>query len=173
MWLSDAIIITLSKDTQVFSEKDPASLNIKVNDLLSHQLGKDFFYSDIGEDDIVVNGKVVGKEFQIKLYFHLCYNDEINNPKWQFCKKDYKFQNINADAKASFKSSIKSRTMKSEDGKKSVRRKSARIKSVRRKSNRRKSVRRKSVRRKSVRRKSVRRKSVRRKSVRRKSVRRN
>ena len=172
LWLSDAIIITLSKDTQVFSEKDPASLNKKVNDLLSHQLGKDFFYSDIGEDDIVVNGKVVGKEFQIKLYFHLCYNDEINNPKWQFCKKDYKFQNINADAKASFKSSIKSRTMKSEDGKKSVRRKSARIKSVRRKSNRIKSVRRKSVRRKSLRRKSIRRKSLRRKSVRRKSVRR-
>ena len=168
LWLSDAIIITLSKDTQVFSEKDPASLNKKVNDLLSHQLGKDFFYSDIGEDDIVVNGKVVGKEFQIKLYFHLCYNDEIEHPKWQFCKKDYKFQNINADTKASFKSSIKSRTMKPEDGKKSARRKSARRKSVRRKSVRRKSVRRKSVRRKSVRRKSVRRKSVRRKSVRRK-----
>jgi len=158
LWLSDAIIIALSTDRKVFNDKDPVSLNAKVNNLLSSELGKDFFYSDIGEDDIVVNGKVVGKESQIKLYFHLCYNDEIEHPKWQFCKKDYKFQNINAETKALFKSSIKSREIKSKDGKKSVRRKSVRRKSVRRKSVRRKSVRRKSVRRKSVRRKSVRRK---------------
>jgi len=171
LWLSDAIIIALSTDRKVFNDKDPVSLNAKVNNLLSSQLGKDFFYSDIGEDDIVVNGKVVGKESQIKLYFHLCYNDEIEHPKWQFCKKDYKFQNINADTKALFKSSIKSRETKSKDGKKSIRRKSVKRKSVKRKSVKRKSVKRKSVKRKSVKRKSVRRKSAR-KSARRKSVRR-
>jgi hypothetical protein len=157
LWLSDAMIITMSKIDDVFSEKNPILLNTKVNDLLSSHLGKDFFYSDIVEDDILVNGKPVGKESQIKLYFHLCYNDEIEHPKWQFCTKDYEFQNINSDTKALFKTSIKSK-----DGEKSTRRNSIRRrKSIKRKSNKR-SIKRKSVKRKSNKR-SIKRKSIKRK----------